>query len=81
MKKLTFNDVEKLETDLLAVSKQKDILNQKLMEEREAKDRELSELKKRMSEYEQSFASVKNMQDQINQLRSQILTDLSKHQD
>jgi hypothetical protein len=38
MKKLTFNDVEKLETDLLAVSKQKDILNQKLMEEREAKE-------------------------------------------
>ena len=71
-KYLTFNDVVGLETNLLQVSKQNETLAQKLIEERESKDRELSELKKLMAEYEQRFASFKDINNQINELRNQI---------
>jgi predicted ribosome quality control (RQC) complex YloA/Tae2 family protein len=53
------------------VSKQNETLAQKLIEERESKDRELSELK-RMEEYEQRSTSLQDIVDEINQLKSQI---------
>jgi len=59
-KYLTFNDVAGLETDLLSVSKQNETLAQKLIEEREAKDRELIELKKLLSAYESKVDSWVN---------------------
>jgi hypothetical protein len=71
-KYLTFNDVAGLETDLLSVSKQNETLNQKLIDERESKDKELSELKKKMAEYEQWFDSLGEIQEQINHIKSQI---------
>jgi hypothetical protein len=50
----------------LNIRKQKDTLTQKLIEEREDKDHEISELKKGMADYERHLASVKDMQDQVN---------------
>jgi hypothetical protein len=50
----------------LNIRKQKDTLTQKLIEEREDKGHEISELKKGMADYERHLASVKDMQDQVN---------------
>jgi hypothetical protein len=48
--------------DMASVEKAKEELTQQLIEEREVKDRELLELKKRMNEYEQSFARFRDIQ-------------------
>jgi integrase len=46
--------------DIASVEKAKEELNQKLIEERDVKDRELGELKKRLSAYENKLDSVVN---------------------
>jgi hypothetical protein len=46
--------------DVASVEKAKQDLNQKLIEEQDAKDRQIRELKKRLSEYEGKLGSVVN---------------------
>jgi hypothetical protein len=46
--------------DIASAEKAKEELNQKLIEERDANDRELRELKRRLSAYENKLASVVN---------------------
>ena len=69
--------------DIASAEKAKQDLTQKLMEEREIKNKELSELKKRMAEYEEAekerqkfYEKIDKQQQEIDKIRKQILAGL-----